>query len=211
MPHRTFEEKEHDRPPGASRDRAGLAEAARAAAAGDTAAWNALVESFTPALRGAARGFRLAPADVDDVVQATWLAAFTHIRQLRQPEAIAGWLLVTARREALRSLQRGVREVLTAEPRCPSQPDLSCQEAAVIDAECRAAVKAAVERLPERQRHLVGELFGPAGSSYAELSAKLGMPIGSIGPTRPRAAAPGPAGREHRTAVTPEAVAQNGG
>ena len=159
---------------------------ARAAAAGDVAAWEALVARFTPALRAAARGFRLGPADVDDVVQATWLAAFTHIGQLREPEAIAGWLLVSARREALRSLQRGVREVVTVEPQSPARPDLSSQEAAVIEVERREAVRAAVQRLPERQRLLVSELFGPAGPSYAEVSAKLGIPIGSIGPTRER-------------------------
>src|SRR4051794_30005959 len=163
-----------------------VAALARAAAEGDAAAWTALVERFTPALRAAARGFRLAAADVDDVVQATWLAAYTHIRQLREPDAIAGWLLVTARREALRSLQRGTRELVTAEPYSSDRPDLSCQEASLLAAERRDAVRAGVGRLPERQRRLVGELFGPTSASYAELSARLDMPVGSIGPTRER-------------------------
>jgi DNA-directed RNA polymerase specialized sigma24 family protein len=97
-------------------DSARVAALARAAAEGDPHAWDALVRRFTPALRAAARGFRVGPADVDDVVQATWLTALTRIYQLRQPEAIAGWLLVTARRESMRRLQRGLREVLTDEP-----------------------------------------------------------------------------------------------
>jgi len=158
----------------------------RAAAAGDAAAWEALVHRFTPALRAAARGFRLSPHDVDDVVQSTWLAALTHIDQLRRPEAIIGWLLVTARREALRTLQLGTREVVTLDPEPPESPGPSPQEAAVIQAERREAVLAAVVRLPETQRQLVNELFGPSGLSYAELASKVGMPIGSIGPTRER-------------------------
>src|SRR5215472_5487151 len=73
-----------------------LASIVRAAAQGDERAWEALHARFTPVLRAAARVLRLSPADVDDVVQQTWLAAVTHIHTLRQPEAIGAWLLVTA-------------------------------------------------------------------------------------------------------------------
>src|SRR4051812_30994918 len=79
-----------------------LGERVRDAASGDGDAWRELVARFTPAIEATARGFRLNTADVEDVTQATWLAAYTHIHQLRQPEAIGGWLLVTARREAIR-------------------------------------------------------------------------------------------------------------
>ena len=55
-----------------------------------------------------------------------------------------------------------------------------------MESERRDAVAAAVERLPDHHRVLVGELFGPSLPSYAEVSSKVGMPIGSIGPTRER-------------------------
>src|SRR5581483_6958060 len=86
---------------------------ARAAAAGDGRAWESLVRRYTPVLRATARGFGLSPADVDDVVQTTWLAALVHIRRLRNPEAIRGWLVTTARRAAMRTPQRFFRELLT--------------------------------------------------------------------------------------------------
>jgi len=96
-------------------DSEALARLVHAAAARDERAWEALYARFTPTIRAAARGFRLCPADVDDVVQQTWLAALRRIGALERPEAIGAWLLVTARRQALRTLQRGAREVLTDE------------------------------------------------------------------------------------------------
>ena len=86
---------------------------ARDAAAGDQHAWAELVDRLDGVLRKVARSYRLSAADVDDVVQTTWLRALEHIGQLHVPETIAGWLIVIARREAMRMLQRGVREIVT--------------------------------------------------------------------------------------------------
>jgi hypothetical protein len=74
-----------------SRGRAsGLSALVSAAYDGDAGAWEALVARFTPTIRGVVGGYRLNPADVDDVVQATWAAALAHIGRIRQPEAIGG-------------------------------------------------------------------------------------------------------------------------
>ncbi len=167
-------------------DGAAVARLARAAAAGDERAWQALVERFTPALRAAAHGFRLANVDIDDVVQNTWLAAFRHIDQLKKPEAIGGWLMVTVRREALRSLQRQVREVLTDDPPVPAAPVGAQPDSIVIETERQQALRAAVRRLPSRQRRLLATLLAAPGTSYADISSRLDMPVGSIGPTRDR-------------------------
>jgi Sigma-70 region 2 len=93
-----------------------LSELVPAARNGDAYAWEVLVARFTPTIRAVVRGYRLNPADVEDVVQATWVTAFAHIGRIRQPEAIGGWLTVTARREALRTLQARQRETLIDEP-----------------------------------------------------------------------------------------------
>jgi RNA polymerase sigma factor (sigma-70 family) len=165
---------------------AALGALAHAAARGDSRAWESLVERFTPALRAAARGFRLTPTELDDVVQDTWLAAFRHIGKLQKPESIGSWLLVTARRQALRSRQRTVREILTDEPIDAIAPGAAPEEI-VIAAERRRAVHSAVRRLPLRQRLVVGALLSTPNDSYIHLSSQLAMPIGSIGPTRDRA------------------------
>src|SRR3954467_9498028 len=83
-----------------------LTETLRAAAAGDERAWDALVRRFTPVIRNTAKRYRLAPHEVDDVVQACWLSLFVSLRTLRVPEALGGWLVTTASRQALRIRQR---------------------------------------------------------------------------------------------------------
>lgn len=160
---------------------------AAAAVAGDQRAWDALVRRLDPLVRGVVRGYRLGAADTEDVVQTTWLHACRHLPKLREPAAFPKWLTVTARREALRALQRGGREVLLEEPRPVREPAPVTVEQEVIDRECHDAVHAAVARLPGRQRSLLGAILRRPGVSYDELSDELGMPMGSIGPTRERA------------------------
>ena len=166
----------------------------RAAASGDPRAWESLVERFTPTLRNVVRGYRLNAADAEDVVQAAWASAFVKIGRLREPEAIGGWLMVIARREALRALNRRRREVLVDEPCSAVESDQSTPESelveaesALVDAERRLAVRAAVDRLPGRQRQVLRMLIHDSDTSYADLSRQLDMPVGSIGPTRERA------------------------
>jgi RNA polymerase sigma factor (sigma-70 family) len=160
-----------------------------AATRGDGLAWEALVERFTPTLRGILRGYRLNTADTEDVIQAAWTSAFTNIDRLREPEAIGSWLIVIARREALRVIDRGRHEVLVEEPCFLDERAFSAPESALVEAEEQEAVHAAVERLPTRQRSLLRLLMGGSEPSYADVAGKLGSPIGSIGPTRDRALA----------------------
>ena len=162
-----------------------LADVVTSAAGGDEDAWRDLFTRFNPILQSVARGFRLAPADVDDVVQATWARAFGAIHRLMDPEAVGGWLVVTARRESLRLLQRGTSEILTDTP--PEHEAVGeGPETAVVEAERRDALHAAVRRLPAQQRRVLGALIAAPGCSYDDLSSQLGVPVGSIGPTRNR-------------------------
>jgi RNA polymerase sigma factor (sigma-70 family) len=162
---------------------------ARGAAAGDESAWNELVRRLDGVLRGVARRYRLASADVDDVVQTTWLRAVDHVGRLNDPGAIAGWLVVTTRREAMRTLQRGVREVLTDDTTTIDDPDPASPEVLAIARERRAALHGAVDRLAGRQRVLLSSMLATPAPSYEQIAERLAMPVGSIGPTRDRALA----------------------
>jgi RNA polymerase sigma factor (sigma-70 family) len=164
-----------------------LAHLVQAARAGDGQAWESLLTRFSPMLRAVAREYRLQPADVDDVVQATWEAALSHIAKLREPEAIAGWLSVIVRRQAIRTLRSRQRDVPVAELlECDDSYRTGAEDGLLRD-EQQVAVRAAVGRLPGRQRSLVNALLSDSSPSYTELSANLRMPQGSIGPTRERA------------------------
>src|SRR5829696_773019 len=81
------------------------------ASRGDAAAWNAIVVRFSSLLWGVARSHRLAQEDAADVVQNTWLRLVDHLDDIREPEALAGWLATTVRYESLTKLRRRAREV----------------------------------------------------------------------------------------------------
>src|SRR3954471_721330 len=84
-----------------------------AAADGDAQAWNALVERYNGLVWAVARTYRLGGADAADVVQTTWLRLVEHLGDIRNPDGLGAWLATTARRECLRMLRSGQREVVT--------------------------------------------------------------------------------------------------
>lgn len=171
---------------GSSADLATLVDAARA---GDDTAWRCLVARFERRLRDVVRSYRLSAADVDDVLQTTWLRLFSHIGEIREPAAIGGWLATTARRECLRLLQAPMREQLTDDPELGEQRDEDGPEIELLAAERHAVLNRALATLPERHRALMTLLASDAAPDYQHISQTLAMPIGSIGPIRARSIA----------------------
>ncbi len=158
----------------------------KAAASGDGHAWSALVERFGTRVHAVARGYRLPPHDVEDVVQTTWLRLLERIDSVRDPEAVGAWLETTTRRECLRVIRHTGREGVTSGDPFGEAPDATRTEDGLVAAERRAGLAAGVERLPIGQRRLLALLVADPAPSYAEISRALDMPIGSIGPTRGR-------------------------
>ncbi|BCJ48185.1 DNA-directed RNA polymerase sigma-70 factor [Actinoplanes ianthinogenes] len=164
-----------------------LAAVVCAARAGDEQAWARLVEAYAPRLRLIARRFRIPPDQVGDLLQATWLQLFNGIDRLQCPEAVGSWLAVTMRRFCLHAVAGRDRE-------CPvpvlddwlTQPG-DAPDSDLLRAEQAASVRRALAQLPERQRRLLWQMATDPDAHYTELSARLGMPIGAIGPTRARA------------------------
>jgi RNA polymerase sigma factor (sigma-70 family) len=158
------------------------------AAAGDAAAWNLLVEHFSGLVWSVAGAYRLERADVSDVVQVTWLRLVEHIGRLKDPERLGAWLATTARRECLRVLHAANREVPTEEERFQTAAGTDpSPEAAVLSSERSQLLWGAFQQISaECQELLRALLFAWPALSYAEIGDALGMPVGSIGPTRAR-------------------------
>ncbi|MEA2224100.1 MAG: hypothetical protein QOH83_2476 [Solirubrobacteraceae bacterium] len=159
------------------------------ACAGDPNAWTRLVRRYDRMLRHIARSYRLTPAEVDDVVQTTWLNLFEAIEQIRDPTAIGAWLATATRRAALRCIQRHVREQLTDDPQLGDRPDDDQPDAILLAVERRAVLTDAIAKLPDRHRDLVTVLLTQPTLEYREVGELLSMPTGSIGPIRARSLA----------------------
>jgi len=165
------------------------AELVRAAAAGDRASWDHLVDAFGPLVWTVANSFRLAPPEVADVSQTTWLRLIEHIDRLDDPGRLSAWLTTTAKRESLRLLGRQRRTVLVDDIAVferPASVSTSDGFRRVERDDDVALVREVLTVLPERQRLLMDRLMSEDAPSYEVISRELGMPIGSIGPTRMR-------------------------
>jgi len=155
-------------------------------AAGDPRAWNALVERYAPLVWSIVRAYRLTPSEAEDVTQNVWLALLQVAKELREPAALPGWLATTARREALRAVRRRARtHDLGIAEETEQLMDTNPTPEEMVEADKRiAALNRAIRQLPERCRTLLSVLL--ITPSYAEISAALSMPVGSLGPTRVR-------------------------
>lgn len=158
------------------------------ATAGDQRAWDALVEQHARLLWSVARSYRLDQADAADVVQTTWLRLVEHLDRIEDPSRLVGWLVTTTRRECLRVLRRSGRErLVSADDGTLDIVDEAAQplDASLINDERNAELWRAFSQLPERCQRLL-RIAVAMPKAYDEVSAALGMPVGSIGPTRAR-------------------------
>jgi RNA polymerase sigma factor (sigma-70 family) len=191
------------RPPGQHRpgERADRVPPARAAADlavirlvsqarnGDKRAWDALVERYSPLIWSICRRYRLSGADADDVGQSVWLRLVDHLGNLRDPAALPGWLATTTRRECGRVLRttRGPNAVgYVPDDRVLPDERAATADEELLEAERHAALREAFATLPPSGQQLIAMLTADPPVAYAEISSRLGIPVGSIGPTRRR-------------------------
>ena len=167
-------------------DTTDVAELLARAAAGDQAAWTDITRRYAPLLWSRVRQYRLQDADGFDVVQTTWMRLSENLHRIHTPAHLAGWLATVVSRECLRALKNGSRAVLT-EGFEDGIVDRGAgpEERAVAGAE-RTAVRAAVAELPPQRQALLAALFADDRRPYADVARELGVPIGSLGPTRAR-------------------------
>lgn len=163
---------------------------------GDGEAWAALVARYQKLIYTIPRRAGLDDDQCADVFQQTFQTLVEHLDRLDQPERVRAWLVTTARRATDRTKARAARwqslpeahegadeAALTSELLDPHPlPDQL-----VIALENQHIVRTTVMQLEERCRQLLTMLFYiEERPAYGEIAATLGIPEGSIGPTRNR-------------------------
>ncbi|MFE7897860.1 RNA polymerase sigma factor [Streptomyces sp. NPDC057424] len=175
-------------------DRTDAGALVQAAAAGDAAAWKALVEGLSPLVWSVVRAHRLSDADAHEVYQTAWFRFAQHLGRIREPGKAGAWLASTARHECLKVIRSSRRLTLTDDPHVldrvseegtPEQSLLDSEEAAAQSERVRRLWQE-FEELGERCRQLLRVLMATPPPSYQDVSAALGIAVGSIGPLRQR-------------------------
>ncbi len=162
-----------------------VADLVAAVRGGDQEAWNRLVDRFAPLLGSVCAKFALDPHDRQDVAAGVWLRLLERLHTLREPAALPGWLATTTRNECLALLRSRRRTLPTDFDH--DVPDDAPEAGTDLIAELRRhALRDAWAGLSERCRELLSMLFGDPPIPYAEVATRLGVQIGTIGPTRLR-------------------------
>ena len=155
---------------------------------GDGSAMSDLVRALTPILWHTVRATRLDTAAAEDVLQTVWLSLVRHGDTIAEPNAVLQWLVVSTKREAWR--------VSKVQDRARPE-DVETTRAGESDGEAEVGEQVAghqaddvlwrhVQQLPERCQTLLRVIAFAAKPDYAQIARALGMPVGSIGPTRGR-------------------------
>lgn len=159
--------------------------------AGDRAAFDGLVEMVTPLLWHTARSQGLSHVAAEDALQTVWLSLLNSAGSVRDPQTIVKFLLTSTRREAWRVLKKErtaaqrnvatideVEHVATAEDAAP--------DAVVLRDRRQQVLWGHVSRLSPKCRELLRVIAFADRPDYGLIAETLGMPVGSIGPTRGR-------------------------
>jgi RNA polymerase sigma factor (sigma-70 family) len=170
----------------------------RAARKGDDDAWEQIIARYPSLINAVCRRHRLASYEAPDVSQYVWMQLVRHINKLREPRALCGWISATATHRCYEILRTHKRSVIV-DPLAIGSFDLVGTAAKSTDseglfstdddllrAEQRHAVRQALAELTETQQQLLLLLVADPPVPYSEISRRMNLPVGSIGPTRAR-------------------------
>ncbi len=170
-----------------ARDYSAVADLVAGARDDDRQAWDALVERYAPLIWSICRRYGISGPAAEDVAQHVWLSLVESLNNLRDPAALPGWISTTTRRECCRI--RRVQGPVAGDTQVLE--NLPVEHAETVDhelltAERHATLREAFARLPLPSQRLLTLLVADPPVAYAEISARLGIPVGSIGPNRSR-------------------------
>ncbi|MHC5005320.1 MAG: RNA polymerase sigma factor [Planctomycetota bacterium] len=178
---------EDDAAPPASppRGTAGDPELIAACLDGDEAAWRTLVESYSGLVYSIPLRLGLGEDAAEEIFQDVFAVLVHQLPRLRRRTALPAWLITTTHRACRRWVRRsGRRPVTEAEPLLLER---SLPVELAVEWEQRHRLRRALTRLGGRCEALLTALYLSSGTGrYEQIAQQLGIPVGSIGPTRAR-------------------------
>jgi RNA polymerase sigma-70 factor (ECF subfamily) len=143
--------------------------------AGDSDAWNELVERYSRYVYAiCVRGFRLSEEDAEDVFQDVFTRAFMRLDTLRDASALRPWIAQLTRRRCLDAVSSSGREQ-------PVDDDDLVEESRedMLEVEEAFMVREAVAGLSNACQDILDRFFAQ-DQSYRTISDELDIPAGTI-------------------------------
>jgi RNA polymerase sigma factor (sigma-70 family) len=146
-----------------------------------------LVPELSPLLWQVARASGLSSSDAEDVLQSVWLNLLAHLDAIRTPGSLTSWLITTTKREAWRVRAADRRQKPVDYEWLTAIPDTGADsEQRLIMKDEQRELWEALSGLPGRCQKLLRIVAFVPRPDYDDVAARLGMPRGSVGPTRGR-------------------------
>jgi len=164
-----------------------IADLVGAARDGSQDALGQIVAELSPLLWQVARAAGLSTSDAEDVVQTAWLRLVSHLGGIHTSAALTAWLVTTTKREAWRVRAAGRKQLPVDDSWLTAMPDQApgSEAQAIIDDD-RRRLWSALGKLPSRCRELLRIIAFVPRPDYQAVADELGIPRGSVGPTRGR-------------------------
>jgi RNA polymerase sigma factor (sigma-70 family) len=157
------------------------AELMRRCAEGDDRAWREIVDRHAALVFSIAKRAGLDRDEREDAFQTVMTILVREVPRFRDGQSLVKWLITTTQRESWRRARRANRTPT------PIAGETSTNSHDPERLEREHAVRLAFARLGERCQSLLRALVTePGAPSYEQVANRLGMPIGSLGPTRAR-------------------------
>ena len=160
---------------------------------GDQLAWERLIRRYQRLIYAIPLRAGLDEDDAAEIFQDVFTTFFQRLNDIEQPEKLQAWLVTTTRRKTLHAISKAQVQQSHLNPDDDPYVATSIRDEAplpdeqLLILEEQHQIRTALSSLDERCRTLLEMLFYLAESpSYADIAASLGIPEGSIGPTRAR-------------------------
>jgi RNA polymerase sigma factor (sigma-70 family) len=163
---------------------------------GDASGWSALVQRYQRLVYTVVRRIGLDEHGAADVFQTVFSRLIQHLPRIADPQRLHAWIVTTAKREALLQRKLGQRTVSTtrADDSVDDGAEWDLIDESPIAEDALGALQQAnhvrngLDRLDVRCRELLMLLFREDDDkvAYDEVARRMGISVGSIGPTRAR-------------------------
>jgi len=147
----------------------------------DSFAWEALIRRYQSLIYSVPIRYRFSLPDAADVFQSVCVILMEKLKTLRHTETLSSWLFITTRRECWKFQKKRSREVeLETNP-------MEAEDTAADEVVLQHEVRQGLEKLSEKCRELLNALyFEDPPWSYEQITERMRIPFGSIGPSRAR-------------------------